>query len=224
MTGRANAAETRNPRVARRERLLDRRRRLLASFAQAAHASQTRRMRRLHRELQHAAECLSILEGHPSRPRFVVSSLFLRECHAQLTADAREQFFFITGAEVDGVAVLDQKVEFAHDRRTAVGVVGNPNATHRVLIRLEQFRHRLLGHFHSHPGEGAAATRPSCTDEAFQRRLESAGYPTVAAIFSRDGFVRFFRLTGEFELDIHGEGVEDLGTHTYRLTAPSDRR
>jgi hypothetical protein len=219
-----NATETQNPRAKKHERLIGRRQRLLAKFEHATETSQRRRMQRLHRELQHLAECLAILEGRSSRPRFVVSSMFLEQCFRQLTADEREQFFFITGAEVDGVGVLDQKVEFAHERRTVMGVTGNQSATHRVLIRLEQFRHRLLGHFHSHPGQGADATRPSGTDEAYQRRLETAGYPTVAAIFSRDGFVRFFRLAGEFELDVHGEGVEDLGKHTYRLTSVDARR
>jgi len=132
-------------------------------------------MHRIHRELQHLAEWLAILEGKSSRPRFVVSSMFLEQCFRQLTTDEREQFFFITGAEVDGVGVLDQKVEFAHERRTVMGVTGNQSAAHRMLIRLEQFRHRRLGHFHSHPGKGADATHPSGTDEAFQRRLETAG-------------------------------------------------
>lgn len=206
----------------KRERLDRRRQRLLAKFDQATHGNHRHTMLRLHRQLQHVAECLTILEGtraRPLRPRFVVSSLFIDQCFRDLTADANEQFFFITGAEVDGVGVLDQKVEFAHQRRTMLGVTGNTSATHKLLIRLEQFRHRLLGHFHSHPGLGLSATYPSGTDEAFQRRLETAGYPTVAAIFSRDGYVRFFRLTSEFELTVHGEGVEDLGQHAYRLTS-----
>lgn len=215
---------TRDPRALRRDRLTGRRTRLLARFERAANRNDRLTMLQLHRELQHVAECLTLVERTPARPRFVVSSLFLEQCFRDLTADDREQLFFVTGAEVDGVAVLDQKAEFAHERRTAVAVVGDRGATHRLLIRLEQFGHRLLAHFHSHPGTGADATHPSGTDERFQRRLETAGYPTVAAIFSRDGYIRFFRLTGEFDLQIHGEGVEDLGKHTYRLTAADTRR
>lgn len=214
------ATETKNSATRKHERLLKRRQVLLSRFEQATRANHRRRMLVAHRDLQHVAECLSILEGRKTRsgaPRFVVSSMFLEQCFRDLTADANEQFFFITGAEIDGVGVLDQKIEFAHQRRTMVGVTGNTGATHRLLIRLEQFGHRLLGHFHSHPGLGLSATHPSGTDEAFQRRLETAGYPTVAAIFSRDGYVRFFRLSGAFELTIHGEGVENLGQHIYRL-------
>lgn len=221
------ATVTNTPAARKRERLLKRRQALLTRFEQAAQANHRRRMLETHRELQHVAECLAILDHKKPRgvaPRFVVSSMFLEQCFRDLTADANEQFFFITGAEVDGVGVLDQKIEFAHQRRTMLGVTGNTGATHRLLIRLEQFGHRLLGHFHSHPGLGLSATHPSGTDEAFQRRLETAGYPTVAAIFSRDGYVRFFRLTSAFELTVHGEGVEDLGQQTYRLTGADPDR
>lgn len=214
-------------RAKRRERFVKRHNILLEKFAEATRRNQRRRMQKLHRELQHVAECLSLLDSkaHESvRPRFVVSSLFLEQCFRDLTKDLREEFFFITGAEVDGVGVLDQKVEFTHQQRTVMGVTGNMGATHKLLIRLEQFGHRLLGHFHSHPGVGLSATLPSGTDESFQRRLETAGYPTVAAIFSRDGFVRFFRLENEFELAVHGEGVEHLGQHAYRLANVDTRR
>ena len=49
--------------------------------------------------------------------RYAVSSWFLHESFKKLTADQDEQFFFITGAEVEGVLVLDQWAEFAHQRR-----------------------------------------------------------------------------------------------------------
>ena len=76
------------------------------------------------------------------------------------------------------------------------------------IIKLEQFGHRLLAHFHSHPGNGIEANRPSGTNTGFQKRLEDAGYPAVAAIFSRDGYVRFFRLDDDLEIEIYGSGVE----------------
>jgi hypothetical protein len=134
--------------------------------------------------------------------RYTVSSLFLHECYKELTADRDEQFFFLTGAIEKGTYVLDQRLEFQHARRSMVGVVGNQADTHRLLIKLERFGHRLLAHFHSHPGNGPEATRPSGTDTGFQKRLEDAGSPTVAAIFSRDGYVRFFRLDDDLEVEI----------------------
>ncbi len=206
---------------------LSRRERLLTAFARATERRRTIQMHRVCRDLRRLNELLDTLDQvqatlritTPGAARYTVSSLFLHECYRELTADQHEQFFFVTGSEVDGDMVLDQKLAFAHQRRTMMGVEGQVGSTHRLLIKLEQFGHRLLAHFHSHPGRGLASTGPSGTDEQFQRRLERAGYPTIAAIFSRDGFVRFFRLEGEFELHVHGAGVEDLGQHMYRLTA-----
>jgi hypothetical protein len=83
---------------------------------------------------------------------------------------------------VDRIHVLDQRLEFQHAKRNLIGVTGNQSDTHRLLIRLEQFGHRLLAHFHSHPGKGFEATHPSGIDTGFQQRLEEAEYPTVAAI------------------------------------------
>jgi len=153
-----------------------------------------------------------------SPSRYTVSSWFLHESFKKLTADQDEQFFFITGAEVEGVLVLDQWAEFAHQRRTRLGVVADMPSTHNLLIKLEQFGHKFLAHFHSHPGKGADATHPSGTDENFQKRLEAAGHVAVMAIFSRDGFVRFVRMDQNLEIEIYGEGVENHAPGIYRLT------
>jgi proteasome lid subunit RPN8/RPN11 len=149
---------------------------------------------------------------------YAVSSLFLHESFKKLTADQDEQFFFVTGTEVDGTLVLDQWAEFAHQKRSMVGVTADTRSTHRLLIKLEQFGHRLLAHFHSHPGTGADATRPSGTDRKFQERLETAGHVAVMAIFSRDGFVRFMRLDQSIDVKIYGNGVEQHEPGIYRLT------
>jgi hypothetical protein len=149
--------------------------------------------------------------------RYSVSSLFLHECFKKLTLDQNEQFFFITGTEVDGVHVLDQCAEFAHQRRTRLGVVGEMPSTHNLLIRLEQFGHKFLAHFHSHPGNGPDATYPSGTDQDFQRRLENGGHLALMAIFSRDGYVRFIRMDRKYDLEIYGKGVEVHVPGIYRL-------
>jgi proteasome lid subunit RPN8/RPN11 len=144
----------------------------------------------------------------------------LHECFNALTADDKEQFFFVTGPEVNGTFVLDQRYTLEHISRTEAGVVADPKSTHRVLAKLEAAGHLLLGHFHSHPGYGLESIGPSGTDLKFQAALERAGYPTVAAIFSRDGYIRFFRADNrEFEIDIHGKGVEHVEPTIYRLTS-----
>jgi hypothetical protein len=208
----------------KRKALVGRREELIGQFSEATRARKNGA--RFCAEIRRANEFLETLErivaentettnGHR---RYAVSSLFLHECFKKLTADPDEQFFFITGAEVGGAYVLDQCAEFAHQRRSRLGVVADMPSTHNVLIKLEQFGHKFLAHFHSHPGKGAESTHPSGTDENFQRRLENGGHVAVMAIFSRDGFVRFVRLDHEPEIEIYGQGVERHATGIYRIT------
>lgn len=209
----------------KRTALLERREKLIGRFNQAARSR--RGMGRLFAEIHKTNQFLDSLEriaaettGRPEsiHRRYAVSSLFLTESYKKLTADQDEQFFFITGSEVEGVMVLDQWAEFAHQKRSMMGVTADMRSSHNLLIKLEQFKHRMLAHFHSHPGTGAEATRPSGTDENFQKRLESAGHVAVMVIFSRDGFIRFIRLDKNLEIEIYGEGVEKHEAGIYRLT------
>lgn len=205
--------------------LLRIRQRLLCAYSAAVEKQQAGRMNYLNRRLQDTNSFLTSLTKveaemttPPPFPRFVVSSLFLHECFKPLTADPKEQFVFITGPEVDGVMVLSKLCTFDHISRTEVGVVGDPKSTHRLLGRLEQFGHRLLAHFHSHPGCGPESIGPSGKDKKYQATLEDAGCDTVGAIFSRDGYIRFFRLDSKFDLKIYGAGVEHVSDTLYRLT------
>lgn len=208
----------------KREELIARRDKLVTAFGRAAAKGKPARLGSLHLQIVQVVELINTLEeieagtaAKMGRRRFVVSSLFLHESFKKLTADQDEQFFFVTGSEVDGALVLDQWAEFTHQKRTFVGVTADTASTHRLLIKLEQFGHRLLAHFHSHPGDGADSTRPSGTDENFQKRLEHAGHVAVMAIFSRDGYVRFLRLDRDFEIDVYGEGVEKSGDNIFHL-------
>jgi hypothetical protein len=203
--------------------LVEKREKLIGKFSDAVRARRT--TMHLTAEIQRTNDFLAsldrIVEENTRKPdeprRYAISSLFLHECAKKLTADADEQFFFITGSEVEGVYVLDQWAEFAHQRRSRMGVVADMPSTHNMLIKLEQFGHKFLAHFHSHPGNGPGATHPSGTDENFQRRLEKAGHMAVMAIFSRDGYVRFVRLDQNFQIEIYGEGVENYAPGIYRL-------
>jgi hypothetical protein len=208
----------------KRTTLLEKRESLLGEFAAAVRVRN--QVDSLVHEILQTNDFLESLEhiaaenapGAKGIHRYAVSSWFLHESFKKLTADQTEQFFFITGAEVEGVLVLDQWAEFAHQRRSRLGVVADMPSTHNLLIKLEQFGHKFLAHFHSHPGKGADATHPSGTDEGFQKRLEDAGHVAVMAIFSRDGFVRFIRLDQKLEIEIYGEGVENHAPGIYRLT------
>lgn len=215
-----------------RNRLLATRQKQLDAFIGEVSAGKRQKMAQLFLKIRQTNDFLHTLAeisdslnpahstGTAERPRYAVSSLFLYESFKKLTVDSKEQFFFVTGTEMEGALILDQWAEFAHQTRTAGRATGDIQSTHKVLIRLEQFGHRLHGHFHSHPGNGPSSTQPSGIDEDFQRRLEAAGHLAVMAIFSRDGFVRFVRLDGIPEIEIYGTGVEkhDDGKTIYRLT------
>lgn len=160
-----------------RERLLKKRQSLVEEFTKAAGAGKQKHLSTLFIKIRQTVDFLDALElikadadskrGDAGLRRYAISSLFLHDSFRKLTADQAEQFFFITGSEVDDVLVLDQWAEFAHQQRTVGGVTGEPRATHGLLIKLEQFGHRLLAHFHSHPGRGIDSTRPSGIDENF---------------------------------------------------------
>jgi hypothetical protein len=207
----------------KRNALLERREMLISRFDKAARDRKS--TARVSTEIRRVNDFLESLERiskenteeNGATRRYTVSSLFLYESFKKLTADPDEQFFFVTGTEIEGVRVLDQWAEFAHQRRSRLGVVADMPSTHGLLIKLEQFGHKFLAHFHSHPGIGADATHPSGTDTNFQGRLEKAGHLALMAIFSRDGFVRFMRLDKNFEIEIYGEGVESYAPGIYRL-------
>jgi len=209
-----------------KQRLMKKRETLLEAFHKTATTGRPKRLSELFIKICQTNDFLKSLDHIDSNKkelvaghrRYAISSLFLHESFTKLTADRDEEFFFITGNEIDGVFVLDQWAEFAHQKRTMVGVTADTRSTHNLLIKLEQFGHRLLAHFHSHPGNGPDSTNPSGIDENFQRRLESAGHVAVMAIFSRDGFVRFVRLDQNVEVEIYGEGVQKHAPGIFRLT------
>jgi hypothetical protein len=210
----------------RRVKLMAKRDLQLTSFQKAVTTGDQKKLSKTYDQLRQTNDFLSTLDqieaeasAKQSGPRqYAVSSLFLHESFKKLVADANEQFFFVTGTEVNETLVLDQWIDLVHERRTMLGVTSDPKVSHSLLIKLEQFGHKLLAHFHSHPGKGSDSTNPSGTDIGFQQRLEGGGHVAVMAIFSRDGFVRFLRLDDNVEVKIYGEGVESHGRNVYRLS------
>src|SRR5260221_2591406 len=119
----------------KRGSLLAKRDRLLGEFTDAARTGKSAKMQRLCRDLRQTNEFLDSLHrieaerqksaDHPGGHRYVVSSMFLYQCFKDLTAYKDEQFFFITGSEVGGKFVLDQKAEFQHSKRYRLDVACN---------------------------------------------------------------------------------------------------
>lgn len=120
----------------KQEELLHRREAYIQSLSEAARKRESNHLRQSFRGICLTNEFLESLDriAAETRPkpsgtcrRFAISSLFLHECFKKLTADRDEQFFFITGSELDGLFVLDQMMEFAHQKRGFGSVQGDPN-------------------------------------------------------------------------------------------------
>lgn len=155
-------------------------------------------------------------------PAYITSSLFLQESYTYLTEGPAEQMHYVTGTRIGNMLSLDRLVTFKYTRHSLVGVEGAPHDTLKALLMLERFGHKLLGWFHSHPGSGHGASIPSQIDLNHQRRLEMGGYPAIGAVFTRDGYVRFFSLNRNFRIEIYGKGVEKIDGRLFRIRVNQD--
>jgi hypothetical protein len=151
-----------------------------------------------------------------------VSSWFLADCLSFLTSDANgyEKLQFVTGIKLSEQArTLERMVNVVHSHQSEIGAGADQTDLNKTLIELsEHWAHSLHAIFHSHPGRGVGATRPSSTDFDTHRRYEKA-YPAIGAIFVKDGFVRFFSEDKPFAIAIHGRGVIpiDKYRHVYKI-------
>jgi JAB domain-containing protein similar to deubiquitination enzymes len=179
-------------------------------------------------------EALKILrEYSPSTPSFsednphyLVSSWFLTDCLSYLidNPQGHERLHLVTGIKISpNQRTLDRMVKVALKLASEIGALADQHALQKALIEMDRRGHALYGLFHSHPGTGSLATRPSSTDLATHRRYENGGYPLVGAIFVKDGFVRFFSNNTPFTITIYGEGVTpiDQAQHIYQIEKPS---
>jgi hypothetical protein len=151
-----------------------------------------------------------------------VSSWFLADCLSFLTTDPNryERIHFVTGVKLSEQArTLDRMVNVLHSHQSEIRASADQNDLNKTLIEIsERWAHSLHAIFHSHPGRGGGATRPSPTDIDTHRRYEKA-YPVIGAIFVQDGFVKFFSEDKPFSIAIHGRGVipVDKDQHVYKI-------
>ena len=182
------------------------------------------RVKRL-RALRRAVESLGEGQEGGARPAvYLVSAQFLETAFRVLTRSPNEELVYVTGPE-DGkqLFALTRLVRFALAERSIAHAAPEPISQTRALARLVEREERLLATFHSHPGRGARATTPSSVDLSTQSNLERMGYPSIGAIFSRDGFVRFFSSDRSFRVVVSGAGCERVGEGLYRLTTAAPK-
>jgi hypothetical protein len=161
-------------------------------------------------------------EVEPAIQAFLISSLFLSECQAYLTGNPKghERLHLVTGIKLSAKRrTLDNMVKVALESESAIGALADQGDLQKALVELdERWGHYLYGLFHSHPGTGVSATKPSDTDLKTHERYERGSYPLASAIFVKDGFVRFFG-HHPFTITIYGKGVEkiDEDQHVYKI-------
>ena len=157
--------------------------------------------------------------------RFVVDALFLADSFEFVCSAGRnEVFHYVTGVPVDGTFVLTRIVPVSFSHQSAVRVRVDDRSNIQTLEWLDEWDLALLGHFHSHPGDGAAGTTPSWTDRRFIERLARGGHVAVGAIFSRDGYVRFYADESiRFSVEVKGRHVEKIDENVFKLDL-ADRR
>jgi proteasome lid subunit RPN8/RPN11 len=155
--------------------------------------------------------------GDPA-PEYIVSSLFLVQSHRVLASCPDENMLIATGKDFGPVKIIDTQVSVEVSEQSKVFVRADSDSLGKALCSLDDYGHKLLAWFHSHPGTGPASVNPSATDLDTQNRLERGGYPVVGGIFSRDGYIRFFSIKNRFSsIRIYGKLVEKKDETTFYI-------
>lgn len=143
--------------------------------------------------------------------KYKIGSLFLKECFECLVASPEEAIRLVSGVALEeNLFILDRLMRVEY-QASMVGAKADVKDLFRKLIELDEgYGHLLLGICHSHPFGGIAGTCPSGIDRNLQESLEKSGYKTIQAIFSRDGYIRFFSNKLAFEIEVYGKGVEKI--------------
>lgn len=153
-------------------------------------------------------------------PVYLTEYRFLKDAFQFLTQTDEEGFCLATGPELNGrLFALTRRLEPKLERQSAAGAEPEFGSLSETLTRLDNDQGgRLTAYFHSHPGKGAGSTRPSGVDRSTQERFEGGGYPAIGAIFSRDGYVRFFSCRRQFRVKVSGTGGEEVEDRVFKLS------
>ena len=153
---------------------------------------------------------VSSLEPKPVL-RYRIGSLFLKECFDYLTSSPEEVIHLVTGMELEKNLFILDRLEKVEYRASIVEAKADVKDLFKKLIELdEKYGHLLLAVFHSHPFGGVAGTCPSGIDRKLQDSLEASGYKAIQAVFSQDGYIRFFSNKLDFEIEVYGKGIEKI--------------
>jgi hypothetical protein len=153
----------------------------------------------------------------------VVSSITMHLSFEYLKSRPEELFHYMAGMQLGKKIVLEQIIKVKPAYQSIGGWKGDSKDSLDKLLSLDKFGHFLGCTVHMHPGFGRSACLPSSVDKRYQEGLEKAKYLAIMGIFSRDGYFRFLRFSGDFEIKILGRGVTTIDGKA-RLFHISDSR
>jgi len=159
---------------------------------------------------------------------YATDSLFLHECYQYLfqdmtkTSDSRfvgelEWACLVTGPRIGNIRVLDRLVPVQIAYQSAGGVRLSADSLRQTLMSLQESGHSLYGVFHSHRMNGPHGATPSPIDLNAQKNILEAAYPAIQAIFTKDGYLRFFSYERAFEIEVYGKGVIHINEKLFQL-------
>lgn len=154
--------------------------------------------------------------------RIVVPSELLYQAHHDLFP--AERMLVVAGRQAEGTTTLGAVFDVT-GTSTGGHVRADPERLARALIAMDLSGAYLAAWFHSHPGNGPAATRPSAIDIGqHQDWIRDYSPHLLSAIVVRDGWVRFWGTaleSDQVQVQICGVGVarEEADGCLYRLAA-----
>lgn len=152
-----------------------------------------------------------------NQPQFIIGSEVLYAAFRMLNECQTESILYGIGNQFGNVYTIERLVPLKLEDSGVAYACADAASSAKVLIDLEPYGSLLTGYFHTHPGRGPGANRPSSVDITNQAQLEQSNYRTIGGIFSRDGYLRFFSDQMTFAVDISGKGVEHVQTNLWKL-------
>lgn len=163
-----------------------------------------------------------------------MDSTFLAKCwrwlvqdnHQSLPADKKrfgysilnqdpEWACLVTGMRINGIRMLTEPIRVQFSYQSVGGIKFELDDYHHALHNLQRWGYSLHAIFHSHRFNGPVS--PSQIDLNSQRQLLEPIYPTIQAVFSEDGYIRFFSAERPFSIKIFGKGVTHVEDTLYQL-------
>jgi hypothetical protein len=139
---------------------------------------------------------------------YEIPSLIVLNSFCFLNKQLEESLHLMSGINQGERIILDMMIPVKISHSSLGGVSADPDDNLNKLVLMDDYGFALYAVVHIHPSDGILSTHQSHIDIRYQETLERGGYKSVMGIFSRDGFLRFFRIENDFEIKIIGKGIE----------------